>query len=313
MVQYRYHRMAANSESWRKPHAGRLGRTNDYVGATGFGHEDWNFSFELWEDGKCHLYLRSEPAQPDRGEIFNIALGIRSENGHQLVGFCENATYSVKNPTEDMLFRRAEQLHELDLQGQLGGRLRGLSVADKAATFAADGEVYWVAVAPEELFFLTEPMAIPPSIIDSGYNRYGLRHLGEDSYAALRTSAAPQVLGADLGELDFPEGAVVARKHLARERDISQASLAKKGFMERNHGSLFCESCRWRAERQFPDSDLQNLLIEVHHDVPLGAKEHLGRTRRSDLRMLCPNCHRAIHRIRPWHSVDQFKARFFPD
>ncbi|WP_368660950.1 hypothetical protein [Paracoccus sp. (in: a-proteobacteria)] len=29
----------------------------------------------------------------------------------------------------------------------------------------------------------------------------------------------------------------------------------------------------------------------------------------SDLRMLCPTCHRAIHAIRPWLTVEELKER----
>ena len=74
-MEYRYHKMARNDGGWIGPVSGRLGKSEDYVGSTGFGYEDWNFAGDLWSDGKVRLYLRQQPAEADRSKTFSIILG----------------------------------------------------------------------------------------------------------------------------------------------------------------------------------------------------------------------------------------------
>lgn len=312
MVEFRYHRMARNDRRWREPHGGRLGQSNDYVGTTGFGHEDWNFTRETWPDGRCHLYLQQPPAIVDRSEIFNIALGVRTEGTHHLVGLCEGARYEYIVPTKEMARRRAEQIHSLELEGCVQGYLKGLSLEEKVESFLSLGEVYWVSVAPEHLLMLETPIRIPDEIVKPTYNRYGLKRLSERQYGQLRAAATRDHPPSDTAELDFPEGTLVARWHLTRERDAGKAEEAKRRFLNIHDGELSCEACGWSPGQEFPGVLLERRIIEVHHDVPLSSPDHGGRTRVSDLRLLCPNCHRAIHSIRPWMTVDDFKARFFP-
>lgn len=311
-MEYRYHRMTDNSAGWRQPIAGRLGKTSDYPGETGFGHEDWNFSRDVWSDGRCHLYLRSQPAAADRTRTFNIVLGICTPEGHFAVGFCENATYAISELDKDLLKVRAEQLHALDLAGDLRGQLQGLSVKEKALRLMDDGEVYWVSVKQADLIELNTFSPIPESTLShANHHRYMLYRLDEAAYKSIRLTASDYELPTNPDETLFPEGAIVARTHLLRERNPAMIRKAKADFIAK-HGGLHCETCNHVQTNNFPNPAIAAAIIEAHHDVPLYSPEHGGKTQMSDIRMLCPNCHRALHRHRPWLKVDAFRKKFFP-
>jgi hypothetical protein len=93
-------------------------------------------------------------------------------------------------------------------------------------------------------------------------------------------------------DLEYTEGGKVLRTHLRSERDGNVVLLAK--VIARQHsrnGKLTCEACAC-----VPEDDYQGLdLIEAHHRIPLsrGVRE----TKPSDFALLCPNCHRAVHRL----------------
>jgi 5-methylcytosine-specific restriction protein A len=50
---------------------------------------------------------------------------------------------------------------------------------------------------------------------------------------------------------------------------------------------------------------------EVHHRSPLAQAEKPVATRLQDLAILCPTCHRAIHRLDPLPSVGEFRSIYF--
>jgi 5-methylcytosine-specific restriction protein A len=45
-------------------------------------------------------------------------------------------------------------------------------------------------------------------------------------------------------------------------------------------------------------------FIECHHRVPLHVTGQVT-TRLEDLALICSNCHRMIHRTRPWLTVEE--------
>ena len=89
------------------------------------------------------------------------------------------------------------------------------------------------------------------------------------------------------------EGKLVQVQHLRRERSRS-LSLASKKLARRRHpeGLLECEICHIIPEKtHFED------IIEAHHRVPLHLLDGSARVMPSDLAMICPSCHRAVHKI----------------
>jgi hypothetical protein len=46
-------------------------------------------------------------------------------------------------------------------------------------------------------------------------------------------------------------------------------------------------------------------FIECHHNRPVSEMDGAGEVRLDDLSLLCSNCHRMIHRARPWITVGE--------
>ena len=105
-------------------------------------------------------------------------------------------------------------------------------------------------------------------------------------------SANQQGAGDAPQDLEYMEGGKVLRTHLLTERDGNASKLAKELARNRSkNGKLTCEACA-----SVPEDDYRGLdLIEAHHRIPLdrGVRE----TKLEDFAMLCPCCHRAVHKL----------------
>ncbi|MGW4505935.1 HNH endonuclease [Streptomyces sp. NPDC004436] len=101
-----------------------------------------------------------------------------------------------------------------------------------------------------------------------------------------------------------PEGRLLMRRHRARERN---KGLRKKKIdsVLRRGGRLACESCGFDYEEVYGDRGAG--YIECHHVVPLHEAGE-GRTKLSDLALICANCHRMIHRAAPWPTPAELRA-----
>lgn len=99
------------------------------------------------------------------------------------------------------------------------------------------------------------------------------------------------------------EGKLLTKIHLVRERDNRIVKIKKQQFKEAN-GSLFCEACGLNFENKYGDRGKD--FIECHHTRPLS--EGPGTTHLAHLRLLCSNCHRMVHRKKPWLSFEGLKS-----
>ncbi len=81
--------------------------------------------------------------------------------------------------------------------------------------------------------------------------------------------------------------------HYRRERSktlsASAKKLARKGHPE---GLLVCEICHI-----IPEKTYQEDIIEAHHRLPLNNLSAPVRVMPKDLAMICPSCHRAVHKV----------------
>ena len=89
------------------------------------------------------------------------------------------------------------------------------------------------------------------------------------------------------------EGGLVLRTHLVRERNRPLVEMAKARFNTR-HGRLYCEACGFDFLSTY--GELGDNFIEAHHEDPLSERTATSPTAIEDLRMLCANCHRMLHR-----------------
>lgn len=100
-----------------------------------------------------------------------------------------------------------------------------------------------------------------------------------------------------------PEGRLLIRRHRSRERD---KGLRKKKIdsVLRQGCPLTCEACGFDFEATYGPRGAG--YIECHHIVPLHEAGE-GRTKLSDLALICANCHRMIHRRAPWPTPGELR------
>ena len=107
----------------------------------------------------------------------------------------------------------------------------------------------------------------------------------------------------DENELALIEANPKLVHHMRLERRPELAK-RKKADMLAIKSHLECEACDTDFRRIYGDQ--AQACYEAHHDVPL-AKRGVGPTKVSDLKILCANCHRAIHRTEPMMRVEAFR------
>lgn len=138
-----------------------------------------------------------------------------------------------------------------------------------------------------------------------------LVHLRRTAEAIVKVVGSPHSYDAtlpetadDLFEEDALEGSILTREHRFRERNATLIKRKKDRHLAA-HGSISCEACGFDF-LSFYGSRGEG-FIECHHRKPVSELHHGERTKLSDLALLCSNCHRMIHRQRPWLSITQLK------
>lgn len=101
------------------------------------------------------------------------------------------------------------------------------------------------------------------------------------------------------------EGQVLTRVHKTRERDQKLVRKKKDAVLART-GKLACEACGFDFRVHYGSRGQG--FAECHHLVPLCDLKPRKKTRIADLAILCANCHRMIHRKKPWLSLDNLNA-----
>jgi len=133
-----------------------------------------------------------------------------------------------------------------------------------------------------------------------------LNHLSETANA-IRAAALILI---DLGQLqnlpcddeNYSEGGVLYRLHILKERN-SRLIKRKKQSVLRSRGKLKCEVCSFDFERFY--GAIGTGFAECHHHLPLASSMQARFSRLSDLAIVCANCHRMLHRTKPWMSLNQ--------
>ncbi len=104
-------------------------------------------------------------------------------------------------------------------------------------------------------------------------------------------------------DFEIFEGAPVYRRHVVRERNPEIVN-RKKALVKAQLGKLVCEACNFDFKEVYGSRGED--YIECHHENPLSDAK--GQTTHvNDLALLCSNCHKMIHRSRPWITVPKLK------
>jgi hypothetical protein len=90
---------------------------------------------------------------------------------------------------------------------------------------------------------------------------------------------------------EWTEGDPKMRQHLTIER-CSKAALTAKNLAREKSGYISCDSCG-----TIPVKSYGHELIDAHHIIPLADTKGMARVPSADdFAMLCPTCHRAVHK-----------------
>lgn len=90
------------------------------------------------------------------------------------------------------------------------------------------------------------------------------------------------------------EGALLPRVNNQRERNPKLARRKKAQALE-HLGRLECEVCRFDFVEKY-GPDLGYGVIDCHHMTPLSELKPGTKTTPPDLALVCPNCHRILHK-----------------
>jgi hypothetical protein len=103
----------------------------------------------------------------------------------------------------------------------------------------------------------------------------------------------------------FPEGRKKFVSHVTRERNPRIAKAAKN---KRLHecGELLCDVCGFSFRKKY--GDVGDGFIEAHHTIPVSQLRPGAITKLADIALVCSNCHRMLHRKRPWIEMAKLKT-----
>jgi 5-methylcytosine-specific restriction protein A len=116
------------------------------------------------------------------------------------------------------------------------------------------------------------------------------------------TDDAPEDTGEE-EEYEAPEGRILFREHRRYERDRKLVAKKKAAVLKRT-GRLACEVCDFESSEAY---DVEG-VIDVHHVVPL---HKIGEsvTTMNDLALVCPTCHRVLHKHRPIITPSELRMK----
>jgi 5-methylcytosine-specific restriction protein A len=103
-------------------------------------------------------------------------------------------------------------------------------------------------------------------------------------------------------EMEFPEGKVLFRQHRVRERKPAVIEQAKAVALEKDK-RLACCVCQFCFADKY--GQVGEGYIEGHHTTPVSELGAGAVTKAADIALVCSNCHRMLHRRRPWLRVDE--------
>jgi predicted HNH restriction endonuclease len=114
-----------------------------------------------------------------------------------------------------------------------------------------------------------------------------------------------QTIAEEDDELAFPEGKEVFRLHKSKERNKELIRVAKQKRLLTDK-KLCCQVCNFSFTDKY--GELGSGFIEAHHLFPISQLIEETETKIDDLALVCSNCHRMLHRRRPWLTLDELKT-----
>ncbi len=114
--------------------------------------------------------------------------------------------------------------------------------------------------------------------------------------------------GLDPNENEYKEGKAKLKIHLIKERNSSLVKKAKEIWGIRQNCRICCDVCSFSFEGQY--GRIGEGYIEAHHIMPIMTITSEITMKVNDLAPVCSNCHKMLHRKKPWLTVDELKEIF---
>ena len=287
--------------------AGPVGE-GEYVKENGFGHEDWNFNRDLAIREHIYGYAYYSPSAAKAGDRFHIAFATYADHRWRLIGFYRDAEFvtggAPKNRT--VLNAKLKDLLALKSANSLGKPWAGLDAA--AIIGKLKDEAQWLRwrVHIKNAIALPQPAAIPERLFKSrNYRIARPTEVDAAKFNALTAFAKRTVLPEEDDEAAFPEGRELFLRHKARERNPAAVRAAKARFLQK-HGEFVCQACGFDFEEFYGERGRG--FIEAHHATPVSDLRPGSKTKAADIALVCSNCHRMLHRRRPWITMPDLKT-----
>lgn len=121
---------------------------------------------------------------------------------------------------------------------------------------------------------------------------------------SIESNETPKILDED-NELTFPEGKELWRLHRSKERN-RLLILKSKELHLINDSKLSCQVCGFSFFENY--GELGDGYIEAHHIFPISELKEETETKTEDIALVCSNCHRMLHRRRPWINLKDLKT-----
>lgn len=304
---YLFQRIIQNHFQWTRPSPGRLGPSGEgeYVQDNGFGHEDWNFNKNLLSDGHIYGYCYYNPTENKRTEKFNIAFATYTNKRWYLIGFYLNAEFVPDPPIRiEILYKKMYDLRQLG--ASLGYEYRKLKDEKFIKKLEYEAQYLKWCVSPEDAVRTLQPIVIPMRVFDTkNYRIVKPTEIKKKVFNTLFSMAQEYIADEDYGfDSDFPEGKEIERKHKLRDRNQVVIKSAKEAFKQKN-GKLYCQVCGFDFQAKY--GEIGSDFIEGHHTVPICELKGEVKTKVEDVALVCSNCHRMLHRRRPWLRMEELK------
>ena len=304
---YIFQRIIQNHFQWTRPSPERIGPTGEgtYVKENGFGHEDWNFNKNLLIEGNIYGYCYYRPAKSKQDDKFNIAFATYDKKRWYLTGFYLNAEFIDDPPIKnEVLEQKRNDL--LQLGSSLSMAWSKLNDKEFLEKLKVEAKGLKWQVAPNDVIRTVQPLEIPNSLFNSkNYHITTPKEINNKIFYTLYDYAQNYTENEEYDyELEFPEGREVEKKHRFRERNQAAIRKAKELFKEK-HGRLFCQICGFDFNSKYGEIGLD--FIEGHHTLPMSKLSGEVKTKVEDIALVCSNCHRMLHRKRPWLEMTKLK------
>ncbi|MFQ5831224.1 MAG: HNH endonuclease [Candidatus Thorarchaeota archaeon] len=301
-------RMCWNTKKWQKPSGDS--REGSYLQMGEFGHEEWNFKTSDAVDGYIYAYVRRKPsASRIRQAKGRFLVGFYTRNPssqkYELVGLYHDARIPTAENHEQLfqaferrgIFkRRAKEVADLKAYFDYQGALKNLKTAVKNGEYVLKCHVENVHLLshpidvshliPEKARFMNPvyPTKIPlpiDSFIIVGEDEVLDRELEIlDSVGQVSEDNMTQYLSARARSIKSPPKIQKAAT-AAYQVDVRQSIYLKRLAKDR------CQICGIQKNKTL------GYFCDTHHVTPLARGGHDSP---GNILVVCPNCHRSIHR-----------------